>query len=288
MFDVIVIGAGVAGLTAATHVASNGLSCALIDPMGGGGELMNLGELHECEDIAHGMIGPDFGADLLQKALEAGVALTIGSVVDLTHDQFWLARTDEETLSGKAVILASGLTPGTVGVANEAAFEGSGLSHCAACDGPLYKDLPVVVVGASRWALQEAAELSSGCSQVTLVTERDDVAAPAGVALMRGKVTGLDGQGSLESVTVRGADGSKIVPARGIFIQDGRAASVQFAPRLEQDGNGLVRATETGATNLPLVFAAGSLRTGLDSTIPQVAADGVRAAQAAIEATRAF
>jgi thioredoxin reductase len=105
---------------------------------------------------------------------------------------------------------------------------------------------------------------------------------------MRGKVTGLDGQGSLESVTVRGADGSKIVPARGIFIQDGRAASVQFAPQLEQDDSGLVRATETGATSLPLVFAAGSLRTGLDSTIPQVAADGVRAAQAAIEATRAF
>lgn len=288
MFDVIVIGAGVAGLTAATHVASNGLSCALIDPMGGGGELMNLGELHGCEDIAHGMIGPDFSADLLQKALEAGVTLTIGSVVDLTHDQVWLVRTDEETLSGKAVILASGLTPGTVGVANEAAFEGSGLSHCAACDAPLYKDLPVVVVGHSRWAVQEAAELASGCSQVTLVTERDDVAAPASVALMRGKVTELAGQDFLESVTVRGADGPKIVPARGIFIQDGRAASVQFVSQLERDDNGLVRTTETVATSLPLVFAAGSLRTGLDSTIPEVVADGVRAAQAAIEAIRAF
>lgn len=288
MFDVIVIGAGVAGLTAATHVASNGLSCALIDPMGGGGELMNLGELHGCEDIAHGMIGPDFGADLLQKALEASVALTIGSVVDLTHDQVWLARTDEETLSGKAVILASGLTPGTVDVANEASFEGSGLSHCAACDGPLYKDLPVVVVGHSRWAVQEAAELASGCSQVTLVTERGDVAAPAGVAVIRGKVTGLDGQDSLEGVTVRAADGPKIVPARGIFIQDGRAASVQFAPQLERDDSGLVRTAETGATSLPLVFAAGSVRTGLDSTIPEIVADGVRAAQAAIEAIRAF
>jgi thioredoxin reductase (NADPH) len=186
------------------------------------------------------------------------------------------------------VILASGLTPGTVRAANEATFEGSGLSHCAACDGPLYKDLPVVVIGHSRWAVQEATELATVCSQVTLVTERADVAAPASVAIMRGKVTGLDGQDFLESVTVRGADGSKVVPARGIFIQDGRTASVPFARQLERDDSGFVGTTETGATNLPMVFAAGSLRTGLDSTIPQVVADGVRAAQAAIEAIRAF
>ena len=153
-WDVVVIGGGAAGLSAAAAAAGADLSCLVVDRMGGGGELMNLGSLHEMEGA---LTGPDLAARLLEEATVAGAELGLGAVTGLTSEGVgWRVSTDDEVHSARAVILAVGLAHGRLGVDSEEGFEGQGLSHCAACDGPLYRGQPVVVAGADRWAVAEA------------------------------------------------------------------------------------------------------------------------------------
>ena len=153
-WDIVIIGGGATGLSAAGAASGKTL---VIDRMGGGGELMNLGPLH---DLDTGETGPDLFARLLEQATDAGAELAIAEVTGLTQtDTGWRIETDDEIHEAKAVILATGLTAGTLGLESETDFEGRGLSHCAACDGPLYVGQPVVVAGASRWAIAEAREL---------------------------------------------------------------------------------------------------------------------------------
>lgn len=259
-WDVVVVGAGPAGLSAARAVAEAGLTCVCVDRMGCGGALMNHGALHDCPE-AEGMPGPDFGAALLEQAMGAGVELAIAEVTGLAPG--WTVATDDEAHAAKAVIVATGLTAGTLGLDNEAEYEGRGLSHCAACDGPLYRGQPVAVVGADRWAVQEAVELAETASQVTLVTEGAAVAASDGVTVLPGRVAALEGAEGLEAIVV---DGER-VPARAIFVQAGRHPDV---------------AVLGDSAGQPGLFLAGDARSGNPRTISAAIADGRRAGLDAI------
>src|SRR5690606_2076633 len=170
LWDVVVIGAGPAGLTAAETVARAGLRCVCIDRMGLGGVLINLGVLSDCSDLPAGTTGPDHIAVLTERAMEAGVEIAIGEVQALRAGDHWTVATEDATYTTRAVIIATGLAPGGGDIEGAARFEGQGLSHCAACDGPLYTGAPVVVTGADRWALQEAIELAEMVGEVTLAT----------------------------------------------------------------------------------------------------------------------
>src|SRR6185312_4103135 len=168
-WDVVIIGGGAAGLGAAAMAAGAGLSCLVLDRMGGGGELMNLGPLH---DLGEALTGPDLMARLLEEATTAGAELRIAEVIGLAPEPAdWRVATDDEAHTARAVVLAVGLAPGTLGIDGEEDFEGRGLSHCAACDGPLFRGEPVAVAGDDRWARLEARELAAIASSVTLVTQ---------------------------------------------------------------------------------------------------------------------
>jgi thioredoxin reductase (NADPH) len=279
-WDVIVVGGGPAGLSAAAAVAGAGRRCLLIDRMGGGGELMNLGTL---VDLAEAPAGPDLAARLLEDAVAAGAELVIGEVTGLAPETGgWRVATAEGAYRARAVILAVGLAPGTLGLADEAAWEGRGLSHCAACDGPLYRGLPVVVAGGGRWALQEAQALSACGAAVTLVTEGE--AAAAG-PVIRGRIVGLEGAAGLEAVLVRPADGGVVrrIPAQAVFVQTGRRPAVGFAAgTLSLDQDGRLSANAARQTGLPAVFVAGDARAGAGRTLVCALADGRRAARSAL------
>src|SRR3954469_2589298 len=194
-WDVVVIGGGAAGLSAGAYAATAGLSCLVIDRMGGGGELMNLGLLHDLDESPS---GPDVAARLLEAAMAAGAELGIAEVTGLRREgDRWHLATDDEAHTGRAVILAVGLAPGTLGLSNEAAYEGRGLSHCAACDGPLYAGQAVVVAGADRWARQEALDLAGIASDVTLVTHGEHAPPLGNVTVLGARITALAGGGGL-------------------------------------------------------------------------------------------
>ena len=284
-WDVVVIGAGPAGLAAATAVAEQGLSCLVIDRMGCGGELMNLGPLHDCPDRAEGTAGPDLAATMMEAAMTAGAELGSGEVAALAGGTPWVVTTDEETHEARAVILATGLAPGRIGVEGEEGYEGQGLSHCAACDGPLYRNQPVMVVGSDRWARQEALDLAATCSAVTLVTLGEAVPPLAGVRVLDGSVVALEGAGGLEAVLVQQGGETERVPARGLFVQCNRRPALGFLPdgvALDASGHAVVDAALQ--CSMPLLFAVGDARAGSDDTVMQAVADGRQAATSATKA----
>lgn len=282
-WDVVVIGGGAAGLCGAAEAARAGLSCLLLDRMGGGGELINLGAVH---DLDGATTGPDLAAELLDAAIAAGAELGIAEVTGLAIEGTgWRIATDDETHHARAVIVATGLAPGTLGLDNEADLEGQGLSHCAACDGPLYRGQPVVVAGADRWAIAEARELVGVAAEVTLVTQGDPLSVGEGCAVFNGRITGLEGASGLEAVLVQPASGgpSQRIPARAVFVQTGRRPALGFMPvAVALDEDGRLIADEVRQCNLPGLFAAGEARAGFPRTLAAAMADGRRSAAAAL------
>ena len=277
-WDVVVIGAGAAGMAAAATAAAGGAACLLVDRMGCGGELMNLGTLHDCAE-AEGRPGPDFAAALLEAAMLAGAELGVGEVTALQGPP-WRVTLDDDTHEARAVILATGLAHGTLGLANEADFEGQGLSHCAACDGPLYRGKPVVVAGHDRWARQEALELAAICGAVTLVTQGGEVPPLPGVAIIPGAVSALEGEAGLDAVRV----GEQRLPAAAIFVQCNRLPALGFAPTMAMDARGRPSTDAVGQTSLAGLYAVGDVRAGTAATLDAALADGRAAAAAVLKA----
>ena len=293
-FDVIVVGAGPAGLAAAAAVGEAGLRCLSLDAMGPGGQLMNLGRLHDCPDLPEGTTGPDLLGLLVERATAAGVEMGFGEVrrVAAIADGRWRVETDDEAWAAGAVVVATGMTRGTTGLGGEGRYEGRGLSHCANCDGPLYKDQPVVVHGDGAWALTEAIELGGIASEVTLVVAPGGAAlagqagrrafaeAQAGVAIVEGRLTGLVGDEALAAVDVETAGGALTLAARALFLLAGRRPATGFLGDLVQrtPGGAIEVGLGDGRTGAAGILAAGDVAGGREH-IPDAIADGERAGQ---------
>jgi len=281
-FDVIVVGAGPAGLTAATEAARAGLKALCLDKLAPGGALINLGELHDVEEATD---GPQVASQLTDDATAAGVEIGFGEVVRLSGSGPWTVETAEgEQHTGRAVVIATGLGKGRLGLPGEDQYEGRGLSHCAACDGPLYAGLPVIVAGAAGWAPYEAEELKAIASEVTVI---DTVAAklPDGVRRLDGRIVALEGSDGLQSVVVESGGARKIVPTSAVFVYVGQSPAAEFVPdSLARDATGHIVVDEGGRTSAATVFAAGDVRAGARHYLADAIADGQRAAQAVVAA----
>jgi thioredoxin reductase (NADPH) len=281
-FDVIVVGAGPAGLTAATQAARAGLKALCLDKLAPGGALINLGQLHNVENASD---GPTLASQLTDAATAAGVEIGFGEVVRLSGSGPWTVETAEgEHHTGRAVVIATGLGKGRLGLPGEDQYEGRGLSHCASCDGPLYAGLPVIVAGAAGWAPYEAQELKAFASEVTVI---DTVAAklPDGVRRLDGRIVALEGSDGLQSVVVESGGARKTVPTSAVFVYVGQSPAAEFVPdSLARDATGHIVVDEGGRTSAATVFAAGDVRAGARHYLADAIADGQRAAQAVVAA----
>jgi thioredoxin reductase (NADPH) len=281
-FDVIVIGAGPAGLTTATGAARAGLKALCLDKLAPGGALINLGQLHDVEDASD---GPQVASQLTDDATAAGVEIGFGEVVRLSGSGPWTVETAEgEHHTGRAVVIATGLGKGRLGLPGEDHYEGRGLSHCASCDGPLYAGMPVIVAGAGGWAPYEAEELKAFASEVTII---DTVAArlPEGVLRLDGRIVALEGSDGLQSVVVESGGARKTVPTSAVFVYVGQSPAAEFVPdSLARDAAGHIVVDEGGRTSAAAVFAAGDVRAGARHYLADAIADGQRAAQAVVAA----
>jgi thioredoxin reductase (NADPH) len=281
-FDVIVVGAGPAGLTAATQAARAGLKALCLDKLAPGGALINLGQLHDVEKASD---GPQIASQLTDDATAAGVEIGFGEVVRLSGSGPWMVETAEgEHHTGRAVVIATGLGKGRLGLPEEEQYEGRGLSHCASCDGPLYAGLPVIVAGAGGWAPYEAEELKAFASEVTVI---DTVAAKLadGVHRLDGRIVALEGSDGLQSVVVESGGARKTVPTSAVFVYVGQSPAAEFVPdSLARDATGHIVVDEGGRTSAATAFAAGDVRAGARHYLADAIADGQRAAQAVVAA----
>jgi thioredoxin reductase (NADPH) len=281
-FDVVVVGAGPAGLAAATEVARAGLKALCLDKLAPGGALINLTTLH---DYKEGADGPQVASQLTDDATAAGVEIGFGEVVRLSGSGPWTVETAEgEHHTGRAVVIATGLGKGRLGLPGEDHYEGRGLSHCASCDGPLYAGLPVIVAGSAGWAPHEARELQAFASEVTVI---DTVAGrlPDGVRHLDGRIVALEGSDGLQSIVIESGGARKTVPTSAVFVYVGQSPAAEFAPdSLARDATGHIVVDEEGRTSAATAFAAGDVRAGARHYLADAIADGQRAAQAIVAA----
>lgn len=285
-YDVIVIGGGPAGLAAATAAASAGLRTLCIDKLAPGGALINLTQLHQVSGETDGTL---IAAQMTEAASGAGAELGFGEVVKVSGGPAWTVETAEgESFTARAVVVATGLNKGTLGLPDEAEYEGRGVSHCATCDGPLYGDKPVVVAGLEGWAAQEAVELKAFTPDVTVIAS-DIAAAPEGVRALSGRIVGLAGNDEgLASVEVEMGGTRQAVPAAALFIYAGQSPAAEFVPdSLARDATGHIVTDEEGRTSSATAFAVGDVRAGSRGHLPDAIADGQRAGAAIVAALTA-
>jgi thioredoxin reductase (NADPH) len=283
-YDVIVIGAGPAGLTAATEAARAGLKAFCLDKLAPGGVLINLGDLHDFEEIWN---GPDMASRLTDDATVAGVEIGFGEVTALSGTGPWTIETsDGEKHTARAIVVATGLNKGRLGLPNEEEYEGRGISHCAHCDAPLYAGLPVIVAGAGGWANLEAKELVGVASKITMVDAKPGDAM-AEVERMEGRIVDLAGSDGLQSVTIETAGQRKTIPASAVFVYVGQSPAAEFLPdSLARDASGHIVVDAEGRTSIPTVFAVGDVRAGSRYYLSEAIGDGQRAAQSVVAALK--
>ena len=276
-YDVAIIGAGVAGLTAALFAARFGHSTLVIERFAPGGHLVNVESIEDFPGFPNGVAGYELGPFMQEQAANQGAQFQLAEVQSLeTIDSYWQVNTAEGACRAKAVIVASGSEPKDLGVPGESRLRGQGVSNCASCDGPLYSDRAVGVVGGTNYMLQEALTLVKYAGRV--IVFHNEGASPAHQTLWRRvlddakidvryntTVNEILGDDAVTGVQVRDAvTGEKSqVQLAGIFIYAGLEPNTELVKsllRLDKDGR--IPTDAWMRTELPGLFAAGDLRSG--------------------------
>ena len=300
LHEVIVIGSGPAGYTAAIYTARAQLNPLVFEGTAFGGALMTTTEVENYPGFRSGITGPELMDEMREQALRFGADLQMEDVesVSLDGPVKEVVTSGGETHRARAVILAMGAAPRYLGVPGEQELLGRGVSSCATCDGFFFKDQDIAVVGGGDSAMEEATFLTRFARSVTLVHRREEFRASR-IMLVRARsnekirfltnttVLGVEGDTTVTGLRVRnvvtGEDST--LPVTGVFIaigHDPRSELVRDAVEVDAAGYVVVRAGST-ATSLPGVFAAGDL---VDHTYRQAITAAGSGCSAAIDAER--
>ena len=298
--DVIIIGSGPAGYTAAVYAARAQLKPLVFEGTAFGGALMTTTEVENFPGFRNGITGPELMDEMREQALRFGADLQMEDVesVSLAGPVKEVVTADGETHRARAVILAMGAAARYLGVPGEQELLGRGVSSCATCDGFFFKDQDIAVIGGGDSAMEEATFLTRFARSVTLVHRREEFRASR-IMLERAreneKITFLtntatvavEGDSSVTGLRVRNITTGEesILPVTGVFVaigHDPRSELVRGAVDLDDEGYVVVRGRST-ATSVPGVFAAGDL---VDHTYRQAITAAGSGCSAAIDAER--
>lgn len=297
-FDVIVIGGGPGGYTAALYAARANLSTLVLEKFSPGGQMATTHIVENYPGFAEGINGFDLGMQMKQGAERFGVKTRMREVksVDLTSNPK-LVYTKKDVFEAKTVILATGATPRELGLPNEKELRGGGVSYCATCDGAFYKGKTVVIVGGGNTAVADAIFLAKICEKVYLVHRRDELRASKTYMSALEKLENLEFIWSSEVVEIeaeqfvtgvkvksRKDDSIRTVACDGVFVAIGNNPNTELIRgQVELDESSYVVADETTKTNIPGVFAVGDMRKKPLRQIVTAVADGAVAAKYAEE-----
>lgn len=296
--DVIIIGGGPGGYTAALYSARANLKTVVIEKLSSGGQMATTSQVDNYPGFEEGVNGFELGEKMRQGAERFGVETLFAEVesVDL-NAELKVIHTSEGDYFARTVILATGANPREMGLEEEQKLKGRGVAYCATCDGMFYRNKTVVVVGGGNTAVADALFLSKICNKVYLVHRRDQLRASKSYmsALKQSlniefiwnakvkeilhdkKVTGIVAE------DIESGDAIKVA-CDGVFVAIGRIPNTDlFKGQIELDDGGYIVADETTRTNLPGVFAVGDVRTKPLRQIVTATADGAVASKFAEE-----
>ena len=296
LYDVIIIGGGPGGYTAALYAARAGLDTLVLEKLSAGGQMALTTQIDNYPGIEETIDGFTLGEKMQQGAERFGAKTEIVEV-DGVHLQgpVKTVHTNEGIFEAKTVILAMGAHPRKLGIPDEARLVGHGLHYCAACDGMFYKDKTVVVVGGGNSAAADALILSRICKKVILVHRRDELRATKVYhePLIQAENVEFQWNQTVESIVSDNENGKikgirvkdvqmgeeKEVACDAVFVSIGRTPATQMIEtQVSLDANGYIIADESTHTNLPGVFEVGDIRTKALRQIVTAAADGANAA----------
>ncbi|MBQ9732739.1 MAG: FAD-dependent oxidoreductase [Clostridia bacterium] len=294
MYDIIIIGAGPAGLTAAIYARRAGKSCLIIERGAFGGQISLSPKLENYPGFAE-ISGTEFSDRLVEQALNLGAEVELDEVTAVTDKGGIKTVT---TLSGsfeaKAVIVAAGAKHRRLGLEREEELTGMGVSYCAVCDGAFFKGLTVAVAGGGSSALQDAIMLSDTCEKVYLIYRSSIRGEQALEETLRrrsnvefvpgGVITELKGEFELEAISVKTPDGEREIPVNGLFVAVGYAPdNGPFSDVIDIDAWGYAASGEDCLSRTEGVFVAGDCRSKRIRQVTTAVGDGAVSALAACE-----
>lgn len=300
VFDLAVIGAGPAGMTAALYAARAGLTVAVFERISPGGQLAQTEHIDNYPGFPQGIGGFELAWSMKEQCDRFGVRQVSEEVTQVAlNDDEKLLTTPFGSYAARAVIVATGARPRKLGLAREDELTGRGVSYCATCDGNFFRNKTVVVVGGGNTAAADALYLSRICEKVYVVHRRDTLRA---TAVYHGKLEALDNvefvwnavpqefresNGALSGVVVADVHtgAKRELSANGLFVAIGTQPNTEFlAGQVPLNASGYVLAdAQTCETSLPGVFAAGDVREKRLRQVATAVGDGALAAEQAAE-----
>ncbi|MFH0984020.1 MAG: thioredoxin-disulfide reductase [Candidatus Omnitrophota bacterium] len=298
IYDVMIIGGGGAGLTAALYTSRANLSTILFEKLVPGGQIASTDLVENYPGFTEGILGSEIAQKMEAQAVRYGTQIASEEIKSLSlNGTVFEAVGTEATYAGRAVILAMGASYRTMGVPNEKEFTGKGVSYCATCDGAFFKGKKVIAVGGGDSALQEGIFLTRFAERVTIVHRRDKLRASP-ILQERAKanakidfvwdaiVDRIEGDRKVEAVLLKNVKTGVIqkVPTDGVFVFIGHDPNSDLAKGfVARDEKGYIVTEASLAASVPGVFAAGEVRKGAVRQLVAACGEGCAAALAAQE-----
>ena len=295
MYDVIVIGAGTAGMTAGIYARRAGKTVLIIEEKSYGGQIINTPEVENYPGISK-VSGFTFANNLYNQTRELGAEFKFEEVIKIQNNSgYKVVVTNKTKYQGKTVIIATGAKNRPLGINNEDKLTGAGVSYCATCDGAFFRGKDVAVVGGGNTALEDAMFLSDYCNLVYVIHRRNEFRGEKGLTdILKEKsnvkfvfdsvVKSIKGENSVEGLEILNVKKNTLseIKIQGVFIAIGQMPdNDRFSDIVELDDKGYIKADETCTTNTEGVFVAGDCRTKQVRQLTTAASDGAVAALAA-------
>lgn len=297
MYDVVIVGAGPSGMTAAIYAVRANMKVLLLDRLSPGGQMVNTNEVENYTGLGK-LSGAELAIKMFEHTQELGVAFDYKTVLRVADEGACKRIECEEggvVYKARSVILATGTVPRRLNVPGEEKWAGTGISWCAICDGPQYRGKDVVIIGGGNSAVEEGLYLADSCNKVTIVTMLDLTADPKACGLLCERenvavhvyqeVLEFTGTDRLTGVSFRSAAGDKTerhVRCDGVFEYIGfNASSESFAALDITDKNGCIAVDAHMRTSIPGIFGAGDITAKHLRQIVTACSDGAIAANSA-------
>lgn len=289
IYDVIIIGGGPAGYTAAIYVSRSGLDTVVLEKLSAGGQMALTTQIENYPGFPDGIDGFTLGEYMQKSAERFGAKTVIAEVFQLfLKDKIKKAETSEGSFLGRTVVFAAGADPRPLGLPNEKNLIGKGINYCAACDGMAFKNKDVAVVGGGNTAVEDALLLSRICRKVVLIHRRDSLRATkiySDKLLNTENIEVVWNSNVKELLAEERLNGIKLLNLKtgeeseltvdGVFVSIGRLPLTELVKdELKLDSMGYIQANESTKTNIDGVFAVGDVRTKILRQVITAAADG--------------